>query len=212
MCYTGRRVLIQVERERLEREFQARLQRRIEHQAYNPPDEYIWEEIWAKQVPYMRDQAEAVYSLFTPDKSLCENDFSFYEDESRFYHAHNTAAKELALYLVSPHEDCPLTWPVQKWVFFIRKLFNKALRDMPRPEFVPPRPPTPPSPSSSLTLSSEIPSDDSEVISISDELTDSDESSESDDSIGSAESDWGLDVLVTSDDDLSVLSFHSAPF
>ena len=205
MCYTGRRVLIQVERERLQREFEERLQQRVERQAYNPPDEYVWEELWAQQVPYMRDQAEAVYHLFTPDKSLCENDFSMYEDESRFIYAHNKAAKELALYLVSPHEDCPLTWPVQKWIFFIRKLFNKALRDMPRPEFVPPRPPTPASPSSSLTLSSEI-SYESDIQSLSDESSDSDDPSDSD------ESDWGLDVLVTSDDDMSVLSCHSAPF
>ena len=206
MCYTGRRVLIAVERERLQREFEERLQRRVERQAYNPPEEYSWEEIWAKQVPYMRDQAEAVYRLFSPDKSLCENDFSMYEDESRFIYAHNKAAKELALYLTSPHEDCPLTWPIQKWVFFIRKLFNKALRDMPRPEFVPPQPSPPPSPSSSLTLSSEILSDP-EIVSESDASSDSSESSDEDDL------DWGLDVLVTSDDDLdSVISNQSAPF
>ena len=136
MCYfTSRRVLIKVEQERIRKEIQARLQYRAETTEYNPPAEYSWEEIWAQQIPYMKLNAERVHTLFTNNKALCENDYSFYEDEFRFKWCHEAAAKDLALYLVSPHEDCPMTWPIPKWVRFIRKLFHRALRQFPRPGF-----------------------------------------------------------------------------
>ena len=141
MCFTSRRVLIKVERERIQKEIEDRLKSRIETSTHNPPDDYAWEELWAKQIPYMRDQAEQVHLLFTDNKALCENDFSFYEDEYRFFDCHAAAAKDLALYLTSPHEDCPMTWSIPKWNFFIRKLFHRALRNHPRPNFRFPPPP-----------------------------------------------------------------------
>lgn len=96
MCYTGRRVLIKVERERIQKEIEARLQYRIETTDHNPPEEYSWEELWAKQIPYLRDQTEQFHRLFSEDKSHCENDYSLYEDEYRFREVHAAAAKDLA--------------------------------------------------------------------------------------------------------------------
>ena len=140
MCFTSRRVLIPAQIEAQKREIENRLNIRIEQSANRPPsdDDLIWEFVWMSQVAWMKHTAEKVYPLFS---SLSPDDFSLYDDEMRFHFAHKQAAQDLAKYIVNPHEDCPMLWGKQQWIFFIRKLFHKALRQYPRPEFNFPSPP-----------------------------------------------------------------------
>ena len=113
-----------------------RLEKRVlysKHLPRNQP-EFGWEEIWIEQVPFFIHHAHKVTPLFDPDGD--ENDYTLYDDEERFKDAYKFAAKDFALYLITDHEDCPLTWSKPKWVFFIRKLFLQALRHFPRPRRV----------------------------------------------------------------------------
>ena len=141
MCFTSRRVLIPAQIEAQKREIEERLHRRVEQAMNRPPneDDMIWEFVWMSQIAYMKYHAEKVYPLFT---SLTPNDFTLYDDELRFHFAHKQAARDLANYLVNPHEDCPMRWCKQQWINFIRKLYHKALRQYPRPEFRFPDPPS----------------------------------------------------------------------
>ena len=148
MCFTSKRVLIPAQIEAQKQAIQDRLNKRIEQSMNRPPNEedMIWEIVWMSQVAYMKYHAEKVYPLFT---SLSPNDFSMYEDETRFHFAHRQAAQDLASYIVNPHEDCPMLWCKQQWINFIRKLYHKALRHYPRPQFLFPNLPSPPPSTSS---------------------------------------------------------------
>ena len=157
MCFTTRRVLIPAQIEAIKQQIQERLHTRIEQSMNRPPneDDMIWEFVWMSQIAYMKHHAEKVYPLFT---SLSPNDFSMYDDEMRFHFAHKQAAHDLAHYLANPHEDCPMRWCKQQWINFIRKLYHKALRQYPRPEFQFPNPPSSP-PSTSSKCSDDCCSD-----------------------------------------------------
>ena len=147
MCFNCHRNRLQSEYEEQQKQIQERLITRVEMAMHRPPneDDMIWEFVWMSQIPYMKAQAEKVYPLFT---DLCKNDFSLYEDEMRFHFAHRQAARDLAKYIASPHENCPLLWVKQQWINFIRKLFHRALRHFPRPGWHFPEPPRSSTPSS----------------------------------------------------------------
>ena len=136
MCI-GRR-LSPVEKELEIAGIKERLEKRVLYSQYPPRNqpEFSWEEIWIEQVPFFIKHAHQVVPLFEPDGD--ENDYTLYEDEERFKDAYKLAAKDFALYLITDHEDCPMTWSKPKWVFFIRKLFLQALRHFPRPRRIVP--------------------------------------------------------------------------
>ena len=136
MCFN--RHLIPAEKEKQVAAIKDRLEKRVLYSQHPPRDqpEFSWEEVWIAQVPFFIHHAHKTIPLFEPDGD--ENDYTLYDDEERFKDAYKFAAKEFALYLITDHEDCPLTWSRPKWVFYIRKIFLQALRHFPRPSRVVP--------------------------------------------------------------------------